>query len=142
MPQATVIPDLSAAVTNYAYEAGYYCRLTLADAIREKFMKRYAYKAADHKSHAHPELPIISQDSLSPGSCLPVGYRFCLLQCCHTPGEMGIANTTPATALYAVLLDVPVESITGRGTGIDDDNDSFHVPITIISMIPTGGVHR
>ena len=35
-------------------------------------------------------------------------------------GEMGIANTTPATALYAVLLDVPVESITGRGTGIDD----------------------
>ncbi len=23
-----------------------------------------------------------------------------------------------------------------------DDNDSFHVPITIISMIPTGGVHR
>lgn len=35
-------------------------------------------------------------------------------------GEMGIANTTPATALYSVLLDVPVESITGRGTGIDD----------------------
>jgi len=36
-------------------------------------------------------------------------------------GEMGIANTTPATALYSVLLDVPVESITGRGTGIDDE---------------------
>jgi nicotinate-nucleotide--dimethylbenzimidazole phosphoribosyltransferase len=36
-------------------------------------------------------------------------------------GEMGIANTTPATALYAVLLDVSVESITGRGTGIDDE---------------------
>ncbi|TLU83348.1 MAG: nicotinate-nucleotide--dimethylbenzimidazole phosphoribosyltransferase [Chlorobium sp.] len=35
-------------------------------------------------------------------------------------GEMGIANTTPATALYSVLLDLPVESITGRGTGIDD----------------------
>ncbi len=35
-------------------------------------------------------------------------------------GEMGIANTTPATALFAVLLDLPVESITGRGTGIDD----------------------
>ncbi|NTU53850.1 MAG: nicotinate-nucleotide--dimethylbenzimidazole phosphoribosyltransferase [Chlorobiaceae bacterium] len=35
-------------------------------------------------------------------------------------GEMGIANTTPATALYATLLDLPVESITGRGTGIDD----------------------
>ena len=36
-------------------------------------------------------------------------------------GEMGIANTTPATALYSVLLDVPVETITGRGTGIDDE---------------------
>ena len=35
-------------------------------------------------------------------------------------GEMGIANTTPATALFAVMLDLPVESITGRGTGIDD----------------------
>lgn len=35
-------------------------------------------------------------------------------------GEMGIANTTPATALFAVLLDLPVESITGRGTGIDE----------------------
>jgi nicotinate-nucleotide--dimethylbenzimidazole phosphoribosyltransferase len=36
-------------------------------------------------------------------------------------GEMGIANTTPATALYSVLLDVSVENITGRGTGIDDE---------------------
>ncbi|MCW8819210.1 MAG: nicotinate-nucleotide--dimethylbenzimidazole phosphoribosyltransferase [Ignavibacteriaceae bacterium] len=35
-------------------------------------------------------------------------------------GEMGIGNTTPATALFAVLLDLPVETITGRGTGIDD----------------------
>ncbi len=35
-------------------------------------------------------------------------------------GEMGIANTTPATALYSVLLDVELEGITGRGTGIDD----------------------
>ncbi len=36
-------------------------------------------------------------------------------------GEMGIANTTPATALHAVMLDLPVESITGRGTGIDQE---------------------
>jgi nicotinate-nucleotide--dimethylbenzimidazole phosphoribosyltransferase len=44
-------------------------------------------------------------------------------------GEMGIANTTPATALYAVLLDVPVESITGRGTGIDDERLSHKVEV-------------
>jgi nicotinate-nucleotide--dimethylbenzimidazole phosphoribosyltransferase len=35
-------------------------------------------------------------------------------------GEMGIANTTPASALYAVYLDCDVEEVTGRGTGIDD----------------------
>ena len=34
--------------------------------------------------------------------------------------EKGIANTTPATALFSVLLDLPAASITGRGTGIDD----------------------
>ena len=36
-------------------------------------------------------------------------------------GDMGIANTTPSSALFAVLLPCPVEDITGRGTGIDDD---------------------
>jgi len=35
-------------------------------------------------------------------------------------GDMGIANTTPSTALFAAYLDLPVESITGRGTGVDD----------------------
>jgi nicotinate-nucleotide--dimethylbenzimidazole phosphoribosyltransferase len=35
-------------------------------------------------------------------------------------GDMGIANTTPSSALFAVLLPCPVEDITGRGTGIDD----------------------
>jgi nicotinate-nucleotide--dimethylbenzimidazole phosphoribosyltransferase len=36
-------------------------------------------------------------------------------------GELGIANTTPATALYAALLGLPVGEITGRGTGLDDE---------------------
>lgn len=35
-------------------------------------------------------------------------------------GDMGIANTTPSTALYSAYLKIPVEDITGRGTGIDD----------------------
>lgn len=35
-------------------------------------------------------------------------------------GEMGIANTTPATALFAAFLGCSVEAVTGRGTGIDD----------------------
>ena len=35
-------------------------------------------------------------------------------------GDMGIANTTSATALFAAYIGCSVESITGRGTGIDD----------------------
>jgi len=36
-------------------------------------------------------------------------------------GEMGIGNTTSASALFAELLPCKVEDITGRGTGINDD---------------------
>lgn len=35
-------------------------------------------------------------------------------------GEMGIGNTTSASALAAVLCDLPVEQCVGRGTGLDD----------------------
>ena len=34
-------------------------------------------------------------------------------------GEMGIANTTAATALYCALLDLPVPAVAGAGTGLD-----------------------
>jgi len=36
------------------------------------------------------------------------------------PGEMGIGNTTPATALIASLCDLDVKDVAGRGTGITD----------------------
>lgn len=35
-------------------------------------------------------------------------------------GEMGIGNTTTASAVLAVLLDAEVETVTGRGGGITD----------------------
>lgn len=35
-------------------------------------------------------------------------------------GDMGIGNTTPATALIAAILGVPGIDVTGRGTGIDE----------------------
>lgn len=35
-------------------------------------------------------------------------------------GDMGIGNTTPATALIAAVLGLPAVELTGRGTGIDD----------------------
>ncbi len=36
-------------------------------------------------------------------------------------GEMGIGNSTSASALCAALLDMPVEAVTGRGTGVNDE---------------------
>jgi nicotinate-nucleotide--dimethylbenzimidazole phosphoribosyltransferase len=36
-------------------------------------------------------------------------------------GEMGIANTTPAAAIVAVITGRTVSEVTGRGTGISDD---------------------
>jgi nicotinate-nucleotide--dimethylbenzimidazole phosphoribosyltransferase len=34
-------------------------------------------------------------------------------------GEMGIANTTAASAITAALTGAPIEKVTGRGTGVD-----------------------
>ncbi len=36
-------------------------------------------------------------------------------------GDMGIANTTPSSAIAAVLTGKPVKEVTGRGTGIGDE---------------------
>ncbi len=36
-------------------------------------------------------------------------------------GETGIGNTTTASAMASVLLSVPVETVTGRGAGLDDE---------------------
>jgi nicotinate-nucleotide--dimethylbenzimidazole phosphoribosyltransferase len=35
-------------------------------------------------------------------------------------GEMGIGNTTAASAITAALTKLPVEQVVGRGTGVDD----------------------
>jgi nicotinate-nucleotide--dimethylbenzimidazole phosphoribosyltransferase len=35
-------------------------------------------------------------------------------------GDMGIGNTTPSSAIVAVMTGLPVARVTGRGTGLDD----------------------
>jgi nicotinate-nucleotide--dimethylbenzimidazole phosphoribosyltransferase len=35
-------------------------------------------------------------------------------------GDMGIGNTSPSAAIAAVFSGLPVKSVTGRGTGVDD----------------------
>lgn len=42
------------------------------------------------------------------------GYRLLV------SGEMGIGNTTTASALVAALLNLPAETVTGRGAGLSD----------------------
>jgi nicotinate-nucleotide--dimethylbenzimidazole phosphoribosyltransferase len=36
-------------------------------------------------------------------------------------GDMGIGNTTPSSAIVSVLSGASIREVTGRGTGIDDD---------------------
>ncbi len=36
-------------------------------------------------------------------------------------GDMGIGNTTPSTAIAAVITKKSIEELTGRGTGLDDE---------------------
>jgi nicotinate-nucleotide--dimethylbenzimidazole phosphoribosyltransferase len=36
-------------------------------------------------------------------------------------GDLGIGNTTPSAAIVATLTGCPVEDVTGRGTGLDDE---------------------
>lgn len=35
-------------------------------------------------------------------------------------GDLGIGNTTPSSAIVALITNFPIESVVGRGTGIDD----------------------
>ncbi len=44
-------------------------------------------------------------------------------------GEMGIGNTTPASAIAAVYTRLPVAEVTGRGTGVDDKGLSRKVSV-------------
>lgn len=68
---------------------------------------------------------IAVQPALSPErfvECFEAGRRVVSQVDCDllVLGEMGIGNTTPATAVSAALFGGPSEEWTGRGTGIDE----------------------
>ena len=44
-------------------------------------------------------------------------------------GDMGIGNTTPSTAIVAALTGVPVTELTGRGTGLDDEQFAHKIKV-------------
>jgi len=47
-------------------------------------------------------------------------------------GDMGIGNTTPSSAILAVFSGLPIQEVTGRGTGIDDT--AFEKKIRVIQQ--------
>ncbi len=60
-------------------------------------------------------------------------------------GEMGIGNTTPSSAIVSVLTGSPVEEVTGRGTGIDDEQlrkkiEAIHTAIDVNQPDPADGL--
>jgi nicotinate-nucleotide--dimethylbenzimidazole phosphoribosyltransferase len=44
-------------------------------------------------------------------------------------GDMGIGNTTPSSAIAAAVLGVPAEQVTGRGTGIEDEQLTHKIEV-------------
>lgn len=44
-------------------------------------------------------------------------------------GDMGIGNTTPSSAITAVITGEPVPKVTGRGTGLDDRQLAMKVAV-------------
>jgi nicotinate-nucleotide--dimethylbenzimidazole phosphoribosyltransferase len=42
-------------------------------------------------------------------------------------GEMGIGNTTPASAITSAITNIPAKEVTGRGTGINDEALIFKI---------------
>jgi nicotinate-nucleotide--dimethylbenzimidazole phosphoribosyltransferase len=49
-------------------------------------------------------------------------------------GEMGIGNTTAASALCAALLPAPAVAVCGRGTGLDDDGVARKIAVVERSL--------
>jgi nicotinate-nucleotide--dimethylbenzimidazole phosphoribosyltransferase len=45
-------------------------------------------------------------------------------------GDMGIGNTTPSSAIVAAMTGAPPSQVTGRGTGIDDEQ--FHHKVAVV----------
>jgi nicotinate-nucleotide--dimethylbenzimidazole phosphoribosyltransferase len=65
---------------------------------------------------------------------IQVGIEVCDAQLDHgidlvATGDMGIGNTTASSAIAAVLLQTPVALVTGRGTGIDDEQLAHKIQV-------------
>ena len=48
-------------------------------------------------------------------------------------GDMGIGNTTPSSAIVSAITGAPPKSVTGRGTGLDDEQ--FKSKVSVIDRV-------
>ncbi len=48
-------------------------------------------------------------------------------------GDMGIGNTTPSSAIVSAITGAPPKSVTGRGTGLDDEQ--FKSKVSVIERV-------
>jgi nicotinate-nucleotide--dimethylbenzimidazole phosphoribosyltransferase len=49
-------------------------------------------------------------------------------------GEMGIGNTTAASAIVATITGKPVSAVTGRGTGVDDEQLAHKIKMIELAL--------
>ena len=78
--------------------------------------------------HVRPSSPIDTEDALTAAECgraLLAGQAIAAAELAHGAdlliiGDMGIGNTTPATALIAATFGLAADDLVGRGTGVDD----------------------
>ena len=59
---------------------------------------------------------------------------------CFLPGEMGIGNTTSTAAITSLLLDLPPEVVTGRGSNISEERLAHKIEIIKKSLAANAGL--
>jgi len=67
-----------------------------------------------------PAMTVAQRDAAVDAGRLSITRALANNKQCVGLGEMGIANTSSASAIIALLLNVSAQRVTGRGTGIDD----------------------
>lgn len=89
---------------------------------------------------------IDAEDALAPGEAaraFAAGRAIADAECdggadLLIPGDMGIGNTTVASALVAVALGVPAAEVVGTGTGVDEDGRARKVAVVEAALARAG----
>ncbi len=86
---------------------------------KERFISRKIGYGTKNFTKDEAMTPQQAQKSIEVGEemsemCKELGFDIAI------PGDMGIGNTTPSSAIISFITEQPPEKVVGRGTGIDD----------------------